>query len=70
MKTLELQFVTENGKTANITLESPKEPIEPNVVHSAMVELINTGVFHTPNGAIVAVKGARLIERNVTVYEL
>ncbi len=70
MKTLQLQFVTENGKTANITLESPKEPIDPYAVRSAMEQLISIDVFHTPNGALAAVKGARVIERNVTDYEL
>ena len=69
-KTLELQFMTENGKTANITLESPKEPIDPATVKTAMEELIAADVFYTKNGALAAVKGVRVVERNVTEYEI
>jgi hypothetical protein len=69
-KTLELQFLTENGKTARITVENPKEPIEEAVVKTSMEAIIASGVFYTTNGNLASVKGARVIEQNVTQYEI
>jgi hypothetical protein len=69
-KTLELEFVTELGKSARISVENPKEPIEEAVVKNAMEEMIASGVFTSTNGNYVSVKGARVIDRNVTEYEI
>ncbi|WHY85891.1 DUF2922 domain-containing protein [Neobacillus novalis] len=69
-KTLELQFGTEFGKTANISVDNPKEPIDEEVVKLSMEQIIASGVFTTASGKLAAVKGARIIERNVTDYEL
>lgn len=70
VKTLEMQFTTDTGKSSNITLESPKEPIDTEAVKLAMEEMIEANVFHSKNGALTAVKGVRVIERNVTEYEV
>jgi hypothetical protein len=67
-KTLELQFVTENGKVAKVSLDNPKEPIDPAVVKQSMDIMIAAGVFYSPNGNFVSAQGARVIERNVTDY--
>ncbi|EKN69097.1 hypothetical protein BABA_11726 [Neobacillus bataviensis LMG 21833] len=69
-KTLELQFGTEFGKTARITVDSPKEPIDEEVVKLSMAQMIASDVFTTTSGRFVAAKGARVIDRNVTDYEL
>lgn len=69
-KTLELQFVTEAGKVARLTLDNPKEPIDQAVVKQSMDQIIAAGVFYTPNGNLVSPQGARVIERNVTDYEI
>lgn len=69
-KTLELEFVTELGKSARLSVENPKEPIEEAVVKQAMEEIIASGVFTSTNGNFVSVKGASVIDRNVTEYEL
>jgi hypothetical protein len=69
-KTLELQFVTEFGKQARITVDNPKEPIEEAVVKQSMGLIVASGIFNTANGNLAAAKGARIIERNVTDYEL
>ena len=69
-KTLELEFVTFNGKTARIGVDNPKEPIEEAVVKQSMEAIVASGAFFTTNGALVAAKGARVIDRNVTEYEL
>lgn len=69
-KTLELQFVTENGKAAKLTIDNPKEPIDGAAVKQAMEQIISSNVFFTPNGDYVSSQGARVIERNVTDYEI
>ncbi|WP_066074154.1 DUF2922 domain-containing protein [Neobacillus soli] len=69
-KTLVLQFGTEFGKTASISVDNPKEPIDEEVVKLSMEQIIASGVFTTASGKLAAAKGARVIERNVTDYEL
>lgn len=68
-KQLEMQFVTEIGQTT-ITLEAPKEPIDPVAVKAAMEEVVVSEAFYSAKGKLVAAKGARLIDRNVTEYEI
>jgi len=69
-KTIELEFVTEFGKSARLLVENPKEPIDGSVVKAAMEEMIASGVFTSTNGNFASVKGARVIDRNVTEYEI
>jgi hypothetical protein len=69
-RTLELQFVTEFGKPARITLDNPKEPIDEAAVMQSMGVIVASGIFNTANGNLASAKGARVIERNVTDYEL
>ncbi|WP_419955371.1 DUF2922 domain-containing protein [Neobacillus niacini] len=69
-KTLELEFTTEFGKSARLSIENPKEPIEESVVKAAMEEMIGSGVFTSTNGNFASVKGARVIDRNVTEFEI
>jgi hypothetical protein len=69
-KTLELQFVTEGGKPARITVENPKEPIDEAAVKQSMNIIVASGIFNTSSGNLASSKGARIVERNVTDYEL
>jgi hypothetical protein len=69
-KTLELQFATEMGGTARITIDNPKEPIDTATVKASMNQIIAAGVFFSPTGNLVSVKGVRVMERNVTDYEI
>jgi hypothetical protein len=69
-KTLELEFGTELGKTARISVENPKEPVDEEVVKLSMAQIIASDVFSTNSGKLADVKGARIVERNVTDYEL
>lgn len=69
-KTLELQFGTGLGKTARISLENPKEPIDEAVVKQSMAQIIASEVFTTSSGKFVAAKGARVVDRNITEYEI
>jgi hypothetical protein len=69
-KTLELQFGTEFGKTARLSVDNPKEPIDEVVVKLSMEQIIASEIFTTSSGKFVSAKGARVIDRNVTDYEL
>jgi hypothetical protein len=69
-KTLELQFVTDLGKNTKLSVDNPKEPIDPAAVKLAMEQIIASNAFQSPYGTLVAVGGARVIERNVSEYEL
>ncbi|WP_251548909.1 DUF2922 domain-containing protein [Neobacillus muris] len=69
-KTLELQFGTEFGKTARISVENPKEPVDEEVVKLSMAQIIAADVFVSASGKLVSAKGARVIDRNIVEYEL
>ncbi len=56
-KTLELTFIAANGKQSKLTFGEPLEPIDMETMKAAM-------------DTIIAAKGVRVIERNVTEYEL
>ncbi|MER2058778.1 MAG: DUF2922 domain-containing protein [Niallia sp.] len=68
-KTLELTFETSNGKSTKISLESPIEPVNSEQVLTVMQSIISANALTSSNGDLVAVKGIRLVERNVTDYE-
>ncbi|MBL4954647.1 DUF2922 domain-containing protein [Neobacillus sp. OS1-32] len=69
-KTLELQFGTDSGKMARISVDNPKEPIDEALVKQAMEQIIAADIFFTSSGKFAVAKGARVIDRNVTEYEI
>ncbi len=69
-KTLEMQFINQDGKTATVTIENPKEPVDTEAVSVAMDLIVSSNVFITPGGPIMGKKDARVVERNVEPVEL
>lgn len=69
-KSLELSFLTENGKLFKLSVDNPKEPINPAAIKQAMEQIISANIIQTVNGDLVTAEGVRVIERNVTDYEL
>ena len=69
-KTLELQFATEFGKTARLTVDNPKEPVDEAVVKQSMADIIASGIITTASGNLVSSQGARIVDRNITDYKL
>ncbi|WP_113930597.1 DUF2922 domain-containing protein [Bacillus sp. P14.5] len=69
-KALELQFKTQFGKTARVSIDAPVEPVDTDQVKQVMDTLIATNVIQSSSGSLVAAEGARVIERNVTEYEV
>ncbi|MFC4402964.1 DUF2922 domain-containing protein [Gracilibacillus xinjiangensis] len=70
MKTIELKFENEEGKTVTISLDQPVEPVDPQAVHTAMDEIIAQNALFSTGGDLVGKKSARVVERNVTDIEL
>ena len=64
-KTLEMIFDIPAGKTATVSIENPKEPVDVNQVKAAMEQIIGANAFASTSGDFLSVKGARLVERNV-----
>ncbi|MGD6968083.1 DUF2922 domain-containing protein [Rossellomorea vietnamensis] len=69
-KALELQFITQLGKTARVSIDAPIEPVDTDQVKQVMDTLIATNVIQSSSGPLVTAEGARVIERNVTEYEV
>lgn len=69
-KTLELQYVTDHGKNTKLNVDNPKEPVDPAAVKLAMQQIIASNAFLTAAGTPVSIAGARVVERNVTEYEI
>ncbi|MGE7839861.1 DUF2922 domain-containing protein [Lysinibacillus sp. NPDC093712] len=69
-KVLELQFETEMGKTATIAIDAPKPNVTPAEIQQVMQTIIMNSVFGGQAGAFVGIKGARIIDRQVSEFEL
>ena len=65
-KKLELQFINLEGKTATISIDDPIEPVEAATVSAAMDTIISANIFASNGGDLVAKKGVRVVELNVT----
>ncbi|MEN1967774.1 DUF2922 domain-containing protein [Lentibacillus sp. N15] len=70
MRKLELKFMNEDGKTVTYSLDKPVEPVDPADVTSAMDEIIAQNAFTSSGGDLVSIKGARLVDHEVTEIEL
>ncbi len=69
-KVLELLFETETGKTASIAIDAPKPNVTPTEIQQVMQTIITNNVFGGQAGAFMRIKGARLIDRQVSEFEL
>ena len=66
MKTLELIFENEQGKSASIILDQPVEPVDPAKINAALSAIVEENIFTSSGGNFVKAKSARIVERNVT----
>ncbi|MDQ0162233.1 DUF2922 domain-containing protein [Bacillus alveayuensis] len=69
-KTLELQFLNEEGKLVRLTIEDPKDTLTEAEISLAMDSILSANVFTSKGGRYVAKKGARVIERQVTEFTI
>ncbi|KMJ60097.1 hypothetical protein AB685_04470 [Bacillus sp. LL01] len=70
MFTLELLFLNEEGSTVKISVDDPKTDLTPVEIEQAMDTIIAADVFTSKGGNFVEKDGARIIERNVTDFEI
>ncbi|KOY80699.1 DUF2922 domain-containing protein [Lysinibacillus macroides] len=67
---LELQFATATGKTTTLTIDAPKSTITAAEIQQVMEIIITKNVFTGQAGALVAIKGARIVDRQVTEFDI
>jgi Protein of unknown function (DUF2922) len=69
-KSIELHFNTNLGKVVKLSVDSPIEPIDPIKVKEVMDQIVAENIFAGNTGIFVSPKEARLVEHNVTEYEI
>ncbi|MEA0552415.1 DUF2922 domain-containing protein [Lysinibacillus irui] len=67
---LELQFATVDGKTTTLTIDAPKPNVSVAEIQQAMETIVAKNVFAGQVGALSAIKGARLVDRQVTEFDV
>ena len=67
-KTIELHFLNSEGKVGKLSVDNPKEPIDPVATKLVMDTIIAANIFGS-NMNFVSAKEVRLVEHNVTGYE-
>ncbi|MCG1022661.1 DUF2922 domain-containing protein [Sutcliffiella horikoshii] len=70
MFTLELLFLNEEGSAVKILVDDPKIDLTAEEIELAMDAIIGANVFTSKGGNFVEKNGARIIERNVTEFEI
>ncbi|KAA1040298.1 DUF2922 domain-containing protein [Macrococcus equipercicus] len=63
MKTLQMVFTTDFGKSYQFNIAHPKEQLTAADVRNVMQSIVTGNYFETTNGRPVAVKEAKLVER-------
>ncbi|MCK0471490.1 DUF2922 domain-containing protein [Halalkalibacter sp. APA_J-10(15)] len=69
-KRLELQFENEEGRLVTISVDDPIEPLDGELVAQSMNQVLAEDAIESSGGNLVAIRGARIVERNVTEIEL
>jgi len=65
-KRLEMRFRNAAGRTATISVPDPRADLTAAEVETAMNTIIAKNVFNTSGGDLVAIAGARIVERTTT----
>jgi len=66
---LELKFDTSNGKSITLTVNEPKENLTAAEVENVMQTIIDSNIFHSNGGSLIAINQARIVERTVSEFE-
>ncbi|MDF2699217.1 MAG: hypothetical protein K0Q49_773 [Haloplasmataceae bacterium] len=69
-QTLQLVFLTDNGKTYTINIDNPKVPYDVLSIQDCVNTTLSSGVFKSKNGLLVELKEANFITKNVELIEL
>ena len=55
---------------SHLSVDNPKDPIDEEVVKLSMAQIIASDIFTSGSGKFISAKGARVVDRSVTDYEL
>ena len=69
-KSIELHFNSSLGEVVKLSVDSPIEPIDPVKVKEVMDQIVTANIFAGNTGTFVSPKEARLVEHNVTEFEI
>lgn len=66
----ELQFETAAGKTATFAIDAPNPKVTAEEIQKVMQTIIAKNVFEGQAGALVTMTGARIVDRQVTEFDV
>ncbi len=69
-KKIDLLFEDQMGKQVTISVDHPVEPVDAQLVQSVMETILAEDVFLASGGKLTAIKGARLVQHEVTAIPL
>lgn len=69
-KQLELLFENEAGRQVTISLDNPLEPVDSAAIFDAMTGIVEGNALSSSGGDVIAIRGARLVERHVEDIDL
>lgn len=68
VKKLQLEFKNELGKSARLTVDSPKDDLDEATVKAAMESIVAKNAFTSKGGSFLVVAGAKVV--STTTNEL
>lgn len=68
-RTLQLEFVDAAGNSVVYSLKNPKESLDKSTVDAAVGTLLEKKIFATADGELTALKGSRIITRQVETLD-
>ena len=68
-KTLQLEFADAAGNSVVYSLKNPKESLDKSTVDAAVGTLLEKKIFATADGELTALKGSRIITRQVETLD-
>lgn len=63
---LQMQFMTDQNKKVHIDVPTPVQPVDNAKVDAAMALIVSKNIFALPQGSIVKVVGASVIDTSTT----
>ncbi|MEK5231688.1 DUF2922 domain-containing protein [Lysinibacillus sp. FSL K6-0232] len=67
---LELQFAAADGKATTLTIDAPRPALTATDIQQVMAIIIEKNVFTGQSGALTTIKGARIVDRQVTEFDV
>ncbi|TSB46687.1 DUF2922 domain-containing protein [Alkalicoccobacillus porphyridii] len=65
-KKIDLLFTNQEDRQVTISIDNPAEPVDVELVQAVMETIISENVFVSSGGTLTAIRGARLVDHQVT----